>query len=364
MTEAPFREFYESSPDAIVVVDGTGRINFANNRVEAMLGYRSDELLGQSHNILVPERYRDRHSGHMDRYFANPSPRMMGAGLELTALRKDGSEFLAEISLTPYQAAAGLAVIAALRDTTTKDIKRNVLETENSDLRGLLGQARSDAALLLAQAGIDATENETAKRLQRLLLEEVHHRMKNMLAMVMAIISQSLRTADNLEQGESAIASRLIAFGRAQNLLLHATEAGARLDDVVGAAIEPFASGEGRRFFVSGSPIEIGSGAVLPLTLSLNELCTNAVKYGALSNATGHVEIVTTADEPTQAFTLTWTESGGPVVVEPTRQSFGTRLLGALASQLHGEVRLRYEPAGVVYRLNIPLALLRALRSN
>jgi PAS domain S-box-containing protein len=270
MTEAPFREFYEASMDAIVVIDGTGRINFANNRVEAMLGYRSDELLGQPHNILVPERYRDRHLGHMQQYLLDPSPRMMGAGLELTALRKDGSELLVEISLTPYQAATGLAVISALRDITTKHTKRNVLETENSDLRGLLGQARSDAAHLLAQAGIDATENEAAKRLQRLLLEEVHHRMKNMLAMVLAIVSQSLRTADDIEQGELAITSRLTAFGRAQNLLLRANEAGARLDDVVRAAIEPFAGGDRRRFLFSGSPIEIGSGAVLPLTLALN----------------------------------------------------------------------------------------------
>lgn len=364
MTEAPFREFYEASPDAIVVVDRTGRINFANNRVEAMLGYRANELIGQSHNILVPERYRDRHLGHMDRFMVDPSPRMMGAGLELTALRKDGSEFLAEISLTPYQAAAGLAVIAALRDITTKDIKLDVLETENSDLRGLLGKARSDAALLLAQAGIDATESEAAKRLQRLLLEEVHHRMKNMLGMVMAIISQSLRTADSVEQGELAIASRLIAWGRAQDLLLHANESGAKLKDVVSAAIDPSTVSGPQGFFVSGSAIEVGSGAVLPLTLSLNELCTNAVKYGALSNTTGHVDIVTTADEQTQVFMLTWTETGGPEVMEPTRRSFGTRLLGALASQLHGEVRLRYEPFGVVYQLTIPLALLRALGSS
>lgn len=364
MSEAPFREFYEASLDAIVVVDRTGRISFANNRVEAMLGYRADELLGQSHNILVPHRYRDRHASHMDRFMVDPSPRMMGAGIELTALRKDGSEFLAEISLTPYQATAGMAVIAALRDVTTKETKRTGLETENSDLRELLGKARSDAANLLAQAGIDATENEAAKRLQRLLLEEVHHRLKNMLAMVMAITSQSLRTADSIEQGELAIASRLTALGRAQDLLLQANDAGARLIDVIRAAIEPFASGGLRRFSVSDSSIEIDSGAVLPLTLSLNELCTNAVKYGALSNTTGHVDIVTTADEATQAFTLTWTETGGPVVVEPTRRSFGTRLLGALTSQLHGEIRLQYEPTGVIYQLNIPLAMLRARHSS
>ncbi|HEY5410276.1 MAG TPA: histidine kinase, partial [Caulobacteraceae bacterium] len=88
------------------------------------------------------------------------------------------------------------------------------------------------------------------------------------------------------------------------------------------------------------------------------------IKYGALSNATGRIDITYAVDEQAQLFQLTWAETGGPAVQEPTRHSFGTRLLGALATQLHGEVRLRYEPAGVVYQLNIPLALLRALRAN
>jgi two-component sensor histidine kinase len=100
---------------------------------------------------------------------------------------------------------------------------------------------------------------------------------------------------------------------------------------------------------------------VLPLTLSLNELCTNAVKYGALSNPTGRVEIVSTADEKSQLFSLTWTEIGGPLVVEPTRRGFGTRLLGALAGQLHGEVTVRFKPEGIVYKLDSPLPVLRAL---
>ena len=364
MSEIPFREFYEASPDAVVVVDQTGRINFANSRVEAMLGYLPDELIGKPHSVLMPERYSALHAGHMAGFMTNPSSRMMGSGLELAALRKDGSEFLVEISLSPYLAPDGLIVIAAMRDITSIDLKKDVREAEISDLRDLLGQARNDVARLLAQAGIDATEHETATRLQRLLLEELHHRVKNMLATVMAITSQSLRTAESVEQGRSAIASRLTAMGRAQDLLLRTNESGAHLIDVVSAAIEPFDSGDVRRFVVQDTLIEIGPGAVLPLTLSLNELCTNATKYGALSNTTGRIDIASTVDEEMQLFTLRWTETGGPTVQEPTRHSFGTRLLGALATQLHGEVRLRYEPGGVDYQLNIPLALLRALRST
>jgi len=364
MSEAPFREFYEASPDAVVVIDQTGRISFANSLIEAMLGYLPDELVGQPHSVLMPERYRDLHAGHMARFMKDPTPRLMGAGLELTARRKDGSEFPTEISLSPYRAPDGIVVIAAMRDTTTKNLKRSVLESENSELRNLLGQARNDIARLLAQAGIDATEHAAAGRLQRLLLEEFHHRIKNLLATIMAITSQSLRTAESLEQGRLAIESRLVAMGKAQDLLLQANEAGAQLSDVVNAAIEPFDGRDLRRFVVQDTSIEIGPGAILPLTLSLNELCTNAVKYGALSNATGRVDITATVDEQTQLFTLTWAETGGPAVQEPTRRSFGTRLLGALAAQLHGDVRLRYEPAGVVYQINIPIALLRAIRAH
>ena len=116
----------------------------------------------------------------------------------------------------------------------------DALETENAGLRELLSQAEIDAARLLAKAGIDASENEAAKRLQRLLLEELHHRVKNTLATVIAITSQSLRTADSLEQGRLAVESRLVALGRAHDLLLQANWSSAKLADVIHAAIEPF----------------------------------------------------------------------------------------------------------------------------
>src|SRR5947209_15635509 len=128
--------------------------------------------------------------------------------------------------------------------------KEDSLEAENAALRVLLSQAEIDAARLLAQAGIGATENEAAKRLQRLLLEELHHRVKNTLATVIAIASQSLRNAENLEQGRLAVESRLIALGRAHDLLLQENWAGAKLTDVIRAAIEPFDSHGAGRFLV------------------------------------------------------------------------------------------------------------------
>lgn len=236
-------------------------------------------------------------------------------------------------------------------------LKETALEAENAGLRELLTQAGIDAARILKQAGIDATENEVAKQLQHLLLEELHHRVKNTLATVIAITSQSLRNASSLDEGRIAVESRLVALGRAHDLLLQAHWSSAKLADVVRFAIGPFDSRNTPRFIVQDTPIEIGPNAVLPITLSINELCTNAVKYGALSVSAGHVEIGLTADE--KSLKLTWVEKGGPPVKEPTRRGFGTRLIVRLAEQLHGEVRSNYHPDGFVYELSVPLGVLR-----
>jgi two-component sensor histidine kinase len=228
------------------------------------------------------------------------------------------------------------------------------LEIENLDLRRLL-----------AQAGIDAAEHKVLERLQRLLLEELHHRVKNTLATVMAITSQSLRTAKNLKDGKEAIEHRLLALGRVHDLLLQTNWASARLAAIVKAATDPFDRESGGRFIVQSSNIDVSPGAVLPLAMVLNELCTNAVKYGALSNATGRVEITSTVDDARKLFRLKWVESGGPAVAAPTQRSFGSRLIEySFVRQLNGEAQLRFEPSGVVCVLDIPLAALKPAQSS
>ncbi|HEY1541635.1 MAG TPA: sensor histidine kinase [Xanthobacteraceae bacterium] len=243
-----------------------------------------------------------------------------------------------------------------------KNPKESTLEAENADLRALLMQAGVDAEHRLAKAGVDATANEAAKRVQQLLLEELHHRVKNTLATVIAIASRSLRSAKTLEEGRVAVESRLVALGRAHDVLLQAQWARARLSDVIHSAIEPFEGRGGQRFIVQDISVDVGSGAVLPLTMSLNELCTNALKYGALSNDTGHIEIAATVDHT--MLRLTWTEKDGPLIQAPERLSFGSRLISALAAQLHGEARLTYDPAGLVYELEVPMSALRESRAR
>ena len=247
----------------------------------------------------------------------------------------------------------------ARTQTIINETALNALEVENLGLRALLAQAGIDAARLLAKAGIDSAENEAAKRLQHLLLEELHHRVKNTLATVIAITSQSLRTAKSQEEGRLAVESRLVALGRAHDLLLQARWTSAKLADVIRAAIEPFENKDARRFTVNDTATEIGAGAVLPLTMSLNELCTNAVKYGALSNAAGRIGISSAVNG--NKLKLIWTETDGPPVEEPTSRSFGSRLINRLAQQLHGDIRMTYAPTGLVYELEVPLSALREI---
>jgi len=233
------------------------------------------------------------------------------------------------------------------------------LKAENVGLRMLLEQAGIDARTLLAQAGIDAEQREAADRLQKLILEELHHRIKNTLATVSAIASQSLRNATSIEHGREAIESRLQALGRAHDLLLQARWSSASLAHIVQGATEPYDSqGEGK-FTIEGPDFKIASGAVIALAMTLNELCTNTTKFGALSVPAGRINIAWTIDEKTKRLRLTWTEKGGPAVRAPTRRSFGTRMIETLGKQLNGEVEMAYAPGGFDYALDVPMASLK-----
>jgi two-component sensor histidine kinase/ActR/RegA family two-component response regulator len=232
------------------------------------------------------------------------------------------------------------------------------LTAENDSLRVLLEQAGIDAKILLAQAGIDAKEREAADKLQELIVGELHHRIKNTLATVSAIASQSLRTATSIEHGQQAIEGRLVALGRAHDLLMQVSWANTSLANTIRNATEPYDNQGAGHFSIVGPDIEITSGALIALAMTLNELCTNTTKFGALSVPDGRVEIAWSVDETTQRVRLTWTEKGGPAVAAPTRKSFGTRMMGSLGQQLNGQVQLVYEPGGFVYILDVPLTSL------
>ncbi|SNY25174.1 ATP-binding protein [Paractinoplanes atraurantiacus] len=168
--ESMFMSLLDAAPDAIVGVTADGTITLINAHAEHLFGYRREELLGQPIELLVPERFRDLHPAHRDRYFAHPKRRPMGAGLALTAKRKDGSEFPAEISLSALETDHGVIVSAAIRDVTDRLI------------------AQGERERLIAQAERDAAERRTqhARRLESLgeLAGGVAHDFNNILAVI------------------------------------------------------------------------------------------------------------------------------------------------------------------------------------
>jgi two-component sensor histidine kinase/ActR/RegA family two-component response regulator len=287
------------------------------------------------------------------RFFGKPLhvPRMIAELQEMVGLGalKIVPDAVIPLAMEARDRATGHSINSASQEDLT---------AENDSLRLLLEQAGIDAKTLLAQAGIDAKMREAADKLQQLILDELHHRIKNTLATVSAIASQSLRTATSIEHGQRAIEGRLIALGRAHDLLMQSSWANASLLDTIRGATEPYDSQGAGRFSITGSDIAITSGAVIALAMTFNELCTNTTKFGALSGASGCVEIAWAVDDQAQSFRLTWVEKGGPTVVAPTRRSFGTRMMRSLGQQLNGAVQLSYEPTGFVYALDVPLSSL------
>ncbi|HEY8945568.1 MAG TPA: PAS domain S-box protein [Polyangiaceae bacterium] len=144
-SEAKFRGLLEAAPDAMVIVDATGRIQLVNGQAERLFGYAREELLGKPVELLVPARYREQHPFHREGYFVGPRARPMGAGLDLYATRKDGSEFPAEISLAPMRTGTEVLVTAAIRDVT----ERKRAETKFRDLL----ESAPDAMVIVDSGG-------------------------------------------------------------------------------------------------------------------------------------------------------------------------------------------------------------------
>jgi len=205
------------------------------------------------------------------------------------------------------------------------------------------GEGPDRKPVAITGASRDLTERKEAEAFQRLLLNELKHRVKNTLATIQAITTQTLATAPDLPSAREALEQRIVSMARAHDLLIDRSWSNAGLEEVVARALQAFCPAQ---LSISGDDLEISPRQTLALSMALHELATNATKYGALSRAGGRVSVRWEKDG--DKLRLDWEESGGPAVSPPAHKGFGSRLIERLlASELGGEVKLDYDPAGV-----------------
>ncbi|GJD78546.1 PAS domain S-box protein [Methylobacterium gregans] len=228
--------------------------------------------------------------------------------------------------------------------------------------RGYVIRNAQGAAVRMIGAMLDITARKRAEEHQRLLTGELQHRVKNTLALVQAIASQTFRDATDLGATREAFAARLVSLGRAHDILTRSSWTEAPITEVVEGALAVHRGAETARIRTGGPAVRLGARAALSLALALHELATNAAKYGALSNDAGSIDLrwhVVRAGAP--RFCLVWSEQAGPPILRPpSRRGFGSRLIErSFAAEVGGEVRLTYAPTGLICRLEAPLAAMQ-----
>ncbi|MDB5542692.1 MAG: hypothetical protein JWQ89_4419 [Devosia sp.] len=244
--------------------------------------------------------------------------------------------------------------------TAVPNVEYRIRRPDNGEVRWLsrhIEFIHDEAGKPIQMFGVmrDITEEKEAQSRQQMLTHELEHRIKNILAMVSAIASQTLRNSD-IETASAALNERLRALSNAHDILNKTRWTEASLGEVVAATIAPMPS---ERISVEGPPVALSPKMALSLALAVNELGTNALKYGALSNDTGRVEITwgfkPASDDAPRMLEWRWTEHGGPQVSAPSRRGFGRFLVErVLAGDFGGTVRIDYLPGGVHCVLSAP----------
>lgn len=312
----------ENAADAIFVLDTEGRVVFANAAAERTFGWDRDELRGHVLHDIV---HHHRPDGRLYPMAECPLGHVFSSRERLERhedlfFHRNGDRVHVACSNAPI-----------LRDGV------------------MIG------AVLIA---VNITDRKRIEERQTLLLHELSHRVKNTLATVQSIVLQSLRATPSVDEARIAIDNRLVALGRAHDILIREGWDGADLRDVVTAAIRPFDAADGGAFVILGPAVRLAPGRALSIAMAVQELGTNATKYGALSVPGGGVRIDWTMepDGTGRRLRIVWREHDGPTVRPPTVKGFGTRMLErSLAYDLAGTVTLDYDPAGLRCIILAPL---------
>jgi PAS domain S-box-containing protein len=315
-SEARFRAMADSAPAPVWVTAAAGGIEFVNEAFCQFAGLSHDALLGDAWVSLI----------HPD-----DIPGILAKRVEARA----GPAAYSFEARFRHVDGAYRWMLANARPSFD----------EHGAFNGYIGMA------------MDLTEIKAADARQRLLINELNHRVKNTLASVQSIARQTLRADEVSPHIRERLLDRLLAMSAAHDVLTRESWEGASIDEIVRGALAPFIDEhDGHRFAVRGAPARIGPNAALALAMAIHELGTNAVKYGALSAPDGRVEIDWTLQEDRRA-RVRWKERGGPPVIAPARKGFGSRLLdGGLASDLGGRPALTFADDGVEAVLPLRLA--------
>jgi PAS domain S-box-containing protein len=307
----------ESSDDAIVSKTLEGTITSWNPAAERLFGYTAEEVIGRPISILAPPDRENEMPANLERIRRGEKVDRY----ETVRRRKDGS--LVDVSLT----------VSPIRD-------------ESGRIVGASKIAR------------DITARKRAEERQRMLTAELSHRVKNLVAVVQVLAERSASKATSAAEWIDAFRGRLRALNAAHSALIAAHWNWASLPSLVRTTLEPY-MGEGDRIRLEVQDLQLNPNFALTLALGLNELATNAAKYGALASPTGrvtltaHVEAAASGDE----FCLVWQEDGGPAVNPPAVAGFGTSMLSqAIEYQHEGKVELDWRKEGLICRLTLPIA--------
>jgi signal transduction histidine kinase/FixJ family two-component response regulator len=254
------------------------------------------------------------------------------------------------------------AINEAIRTKSTFELEHRVLRAD-----GMTGWTFSRAIPLLDRDGAirewlgaasDITLRKQHEEHQRLLIDELNHRVKNTLATIQSLAMQTFRDTDDVERAREQFVMRLLALANAHDILTRERWKGAPLNEIVDGAIAAYRSISRDRFELDGPGVPLLAKQALALSMALHELCTNAVKYGSLSNEKGSVRIQwsVSGSNGARVLRMQWMEIGGPPVTKPRRSGFGSRLIErGLARDLQGSARLEFAVSGLKCVIELPL---------
>ncbi len=351
-----FRLAIEAAPTGMMMVDQRGQIVLVNAQVEKLFGYRREELIGQPIETLVPGRFRPRHPEFRTGFFADPKSRPMGAGRDLFGLRKDGTEVPIEIGLNPLETPQGTFVLSSVVDITER--RRGEQERE-----GLLAQLRTLNTELEGRVQVRTAELSATLKEREVLLQEVHHRVKNNLQVISSLINMQIRqlgegaSRDALEECQTRVQAIALIHEK-----LYQSQDYARVpfsDYAKSLAANVFhATGVSQSTVslqLAVEAVALPVDKAIPCGLILNELITNALKHGFPGGRTGTIR-VEIARVPGGLRLVVSDDGVGlpPGLDVRTSPTLGLQLVRMLAKQVAGDVEVGADQ-GTSFRLAIPI---------